>query len=256
MKTTITTAAIALAIAFGGLTVSAQPKNPKGAPKGPKQEFVRTGEKTRPGDKSKDWAGLACYEEQNVAHLSKPGKYQRPLAVLMGDSITWGWYSMDQDFFTANNLIGRGISGQTTSEMLVRFRPDVIELHPKYAVIMAGTNDLAHNNGDITIDNIFRNIISMAELANAARIKPVLCSIPPASQFGWRPQLGDRSGDIVRLNNMIKEYCKAHRYIYVDYHSAIKDGKNGLKAEFANDAVHPNLKGYKAMEPLLMKVLK
>lgn len=168
-----------------------------------------------------DWANFGRYEEAN-AELE-----ERPRAVFMGDSITDNWFKFDPGFFTDNGFAGRGISGQVTSQMLVRFRRDVIELSPKYVVILAGTNDIALNNGSISIENIFGNIVSMCELAKLHRIKPVICSVTPASSFSWRQELSPAE-DIIRLNEMLREYAESHRIPYVDYHSALKDKLNGM----------------------------
>jgi lysophospholipase L1-like esterase len=158
------------------------------------------------------------------------------------------------DFFTSNNYVGRGISGQTTSHMLVRFRRDVVDLHPKYVVIMAGTNDVALNNGEISHENILGNIISMCEIAKANKIKPILCSVLPADRFRWRPQLTPAE-DLVKLNKMIQEYAKSARIPYVDYHSVLKDENNALPEKHAADGVHPNLDCYKIMEEIIVKYL-
>jgi len=196
----------------------------------------------------KDWAKFERYQEKNTQVAVKPK------AVFMGDSITDNWAKMDGDFFTANDFIGRGISGQTTSHMLVRFRRDVIDLKPKYVVILAGTNDIAKNNGEISLENILGNIVSMCELAKANRIKPVLCSVLPAVAYRWRKELRP-ADDIVRLNAMIRDYARKNRISYVDYHSALKDADNGLPAKYAKDGVHPNLECYKVMERIVTKYL-
>jgi lysophospholipase L1-like esterase len=173
----------------------------------------------------------------------------------MGDSITEGWARIDADFFKNNNFVGRGISGQVTSQMLVRFRQDVLELNPKYVVIMAGTNDIALNNGPIELKNVLDNLKSMCELAKFHKKKVILCSVPPANRFGWRKELKP-ADDIIKLNEMIKEYAASAKIPYVDYHSAIKDSENGLPAQYAKDGVHPNLECYKIMEEIVMKYIK
>lgn len=200
----------------------------------------------------KDWAKFYRYADDNAQVLESGTKV---LAVLMGDSITDNWLRFDPDFFSGNGLRGRGISGQVTSQMLVRFRKDVIDLKPKYVAILAGTNDIALNNGPITLEDVMGNIISMCELAKAHKIKPVLCSVLPASKYGWRPQLTPAE-DIKKLNAMIQAYAKAHKYAYVDYWSMLADENGGLSPEHAADGVHPNLETYKLMEELLMKYLK
>lgn len=197
---------------------------------------------------AQDWAKFGRYQEQNVQVGA------RPRAVFMGDSITDNWAKKDGDFFADNNFLGRGISGQTTSHMLVRFRRDVIDLGPKYVVILAGTNDIAKNNGDISLENILGNIISMCELAKANRIRPVLCSVLPAAAYRWRPAVRPAE-DIVKLNEMIRSYAEANRIPYVDYHSVLKDDQGGLPMEHAADGVHPNLDCYKIMEKIILRYL-
>ena len=196
----------------------------------------------------KDWAKFERYQQKNTEVTSKPR------AVFMGDSITDNWAKKDGDFFTANNFVGRGISGQTTSHMLVRFRRDVIDLQPKYVVILAGTNDIAKNNGEISLENILGNIISMCELAKVHKIKPVLCSVLPAAAYRWRKEIRPAE-DIVKLNSMIQEYAKANRIPYVDYHSVLKDENNGLPEVHAADGVHPNVDCYKIMEKMILEYL-
>ena len=197
----------------------------------------------------KDWAKFYRYSEANAAVTVKPK------AVFMGDSITDSWLKKDGEFFSSNNFAGRGISGQTTSHMLVRFRRDVLDLAPKYVVILAGTNDIALNNGIITLDNILGNIQSMCELARVHKIKPVICSVLPAASYRWRKEL-QPAQDIVKLNEMLRSYAEASDIPYVDYHSVLKDENNGLPLEYAADGVHPNVECYKIMEDTILKVLK
>lgn len=197
----------------------------------------------------KDWAKFYRYSEANAAVTVKPK------AVFMGDSITDSWLKKDGEFFSSNNFAGRGISGQTTSHMLVRFRRDVLDLAPKYVVILAGTNDIALNNGIITLDNILGNIQSMCELARVHKIKPVICSVLPAASYRWRKEL-QPAQDIVKLNEMLRSYAEASDIPYVDYHSVLKDENNGLPLQYAEDGVHPNVECYKIMEDTILKVLK
>lgn len=196
----------------------------------------------------KDWAKFYRYEEANKTVTGKPK------AVFMGDSITDGWYKKDSEFFTSNNFLGRGISGQTTSQMLVRFRRDVLELAPKYVVILAGTNDIALNNGKITLENILGNIKSMCDLAKAHKIKPIICSLLPADRYRWRPELKPAQ-DIVKMNEMLKAYAKSNRIPYVDYHSALRDENDALPQKHAADGVHPNVDCYKIMEEIILNYL-
>lgn len=197
---------------------------------------------------AQDWAKFGRYEQANAEVTTKPK------AVFMGDSITDGWARLDPDFFKENNFIGRGISGQTTSHMLVRFRRDVVDHSPKYVVILAGTNDIAKNNGDISLENILGNIISMCDIAKANKITPVICSVLPADHYRWRPGI-EPAQDIIRLNQMLKEYADSHRIRYVDYHSVLADENGALPAVHAEDGVHPNLNCYKIMEKIVLESL-
>lgn len=197
-----------------------------------------------------DWAGVGRYAEDNAKVTVQPK------AVFMGDSITDGWPNADKEFFTDNNFLGRGISGQTTSHMLCRFRRDVVDHSPKYVVILAGTNDIALNNGPIALEDVYGNIVSMCEIAKANKIKPVICSVLPAARYPWRPEVTDSAEQVMRLNSMLKDYAKQNKFIYVDYHSAMKDEHNGLPAELAKDGIHPTKAGYEMMEEIVLKVLK
>ena len=178
----------------------------------------------------------------------------RPKAVLMGNSITDAWAKKRPEFFAANNFVGRGISGQVTSQMLCRFQADVIALRPKIVIIMAGTNDIARNNGYIAHEHILQNLQSMCELAKYHHIRPILCSVLPAAGFRWRPELTPAE-DIKRLNEMIKAYAKANKITYIDYHSALVDERGGLPQKYAKDGVHPNLEAYAIMEKILLENL-
>ena len=198
---------------------------------------------------AQDWARFGRYAEQNAQVTTTPK------AVFMGDSITEGWAREDAGFFNDNNFIGRGISGQTTSHMLVRFRRDVIDLDPKYVVILAGTNDIALNNGEISLENIMGNIISMCELAKANKIKPILCGVLPAAAYRWRPELKPAE-DIIRLNSMIQEYARSAKIPYVDFHTPLKDEAGGLPQVHAADGVHPNLQCYKIMEEIILPFIR
>ena len=197
---------------------------------------------------AQDWAQHNRYNAQNDSVIG------RPKAVLMGNSITDNWAKFHPEFFTENNFVGRGISGQTTEQMLCRFQSDVIALRPKMVIIMAGTNDIAMNNGYIAHEHILQNIQSMCELAKYHKIKPVLCSCMPAASFKWRPNLTPAE-DIKRLNEMIKAYAKANKILYVDYYSIFVNEQGGLPTKYAADGVHPNLKAYKLMEQILLRYL-
>ncbi len=198
-----------------------------------------------------DFANYAKYEKQNQEILSKN---TRPASVFMGDSITEGWFTSDPGFFKKNNFVGRGIGGQVTSQMLLRFREDVIKLKPRQVIILAGTNDIAENQGPIALDKVFGNIVSMTELAKANNIRVVLCSVLPAYDFGWRKNMMPAE-KVIALNTMIEAYARKNNIVYVDYHSAMKDSRNGLDKSYTEDEIHPTAKGYAVMEDILMKKL-
>jgi lysophospholipase L1-like esterase len=195
-----------------------------------------------------DWASFGRYEKANT-QVTTP-----PKAVFMGNSITDMWWGIDSAFFKDNNYLGRGIGGQTTAEMLVRFRADVINLKPQAVVILAGTNDLAQNIGYISPENIFGNIVLMAELARLHNIQPILCSILPVYDYRWRPGL-EPAEKIIQLNARIKAYADENGYAYVDYHSALKDERNGLPQQYSFDGVHVNIAGYKIMEKIVHEAI-
>lgn len=197
---------------------------------------------------SQDWPNLAAYAGKNAA-LGPPAKHENRV-VFMGDSITEFWDKKTSDLFANKSYINRGISGQTTPQMLVRFRPDVINLKPKVVVILAGTNDVAGNTGPASVEMIEGNIASMAELAKANGIKVILSSVLPAAAFYWIPEIKPAAA-ITALNKWIKEYSDRNGFVYVDYYSPMVDEKMGLKREYSGDGVHPNGAGYKVMNPLV-----
>jgi len=196
-----------------------------------------------------DWANLEKYKSANESLPELKGGEQR--VVLMGNSITEIWVMRNPEFFIRNSFVGRGISGQTTPQMLIRMRTDVIDLNPAAVVILAGTNDIAENTGPITLDEIFGNIKSMAELADANGIKVVIASVLPAYDYPWKPGMTPNI-KIPKLNSMIKSYAKAKGFVYLDYFSKMKDERNGLPKKYAEDEVHPTDLGYKVMEPLVL----
>ena len=196
-------------------------------------------------DEEKDWARFSYYAGQNEKVARKPA------AVLFGDSITRGWAKQDPAWLESHGFLGRGISGQTTMEMLVRYRSDVLELCPDYVVILAGINDIGRNNGYIKVENTFRNIVSMVELARHNGIRPILCTLVPAHEIGWRKSIGDPRPLIDSLNAMITGYAALNGIPVADYHTAMKTPDGAMRPEFQKDAVHPNLEGYKAMEAVL-----
>jgi len=199
---------------------------------------------------AQDWANLNKYQKENTT--LKPLTPGQKRIVFMGDSITEGWPFLD--FFAGKPYVNRGISGQTTPQMLIRFRPDVIALKPSVVVIMAGINDIAGNTGPSTLEMITDNIFSMAELAKANHIKVILCSVLPAFDFPWRQGL-EPAEKVVVLNKMIKKYADANGILYLDYYSAMVNDQKGLKAEYSGDGVHPNKAGYEVMNPLVEKAI-
>jgi len=207
------------------------------------------------GGTLEDWAYLEKFREAN----SKIMDFEDPnRVVFMGNSITEGWSNFNENFFIENPFINRGISGQTTPQMLIRFRADVVNLKPKTVVILAGINDIAGNTGPITIENTAENIISMTEIAKANNISVIICSTIPAIDFPWSPGLNP-GPKVITLNSILKKYCEENGVAYADYYSAMADDKGGLKVpEYtsSDDLVHPNLEGYKVMEKIILHTLK
>lgn len=196
-----------------------------------------------------DWANYGRYAEAN-ARMEKA-----PEVVFMGNSITDGWDDAHPEFFSENNFACRGISGQVTSQMLCRFQADVIRLKPRAVVILAGTNDLALNNGPIEMEHIVENIASMAELARAAGIRPLICSVLPAARYPWRPEVEEVAGKIRQLNALLKAYADEHGITWVDYYSAMDAGDGSLRSDLTRDGVHPLRKGYDRMEQVILPAL-
>lgn len=203
-----------------------------------------------------DWPNIARYHDAN-ARVQSPAKDEKRV-VFMGDSITDMWAQPQfGGFFPGKPYIDRGISGQTTPQMLIRFRPDVIALQPKVAVILAGTNDLAGNTGPMTVMQIEDNLSSMSELAHAHKIRVVLASVLPVSNYGHdreaKPvdmRIKRPPEKILELNTWIKKYASDHGDVYLDYFSATVDEHGLLKADISEDGLHPNAKGYAVMAPL------
>ncbi|MDP4210276.1 MAG: SGNH/GDSL hydrolase family protein [Bacteroidota bacterium] len=202
---------------------------------------------------AQDWPNLNRFKAENEKlGLPAPGEKR---VVFMGNSITEGWGRICPEFFSGKPYVNRGISGQTTPQMLVRFRADVIKLKPAVVVILAGTNDIAGNTGPSTLEMIADNLMSMAELAKANGIKVVLSSVLPVFDYPWKPGL-QPAEKIVALNAMIKNYADKNKLVYLDYYSSMVDERKGMKAEYSPDGVHPNEVGYKVMAPLAEKAIK
>ena len=201
---------------------------------------------------AQDWPNLNKYQNEN-ANL-KPIAPGDKRIVFMGDSITEFWSVTDSEYFAGKPYVNRGISGQTTPQMLIRFRADVIALKPAAVIILAGINDIAGNTGPATLNMIANNIFSMAELAKANHIKVILCSVLPAYDFSWKPNQNPAE-KVVALNEMIKNYAGVNSILYLDYFSTMKDERNGLKTAYSEDGVHPNKLGYQVMAPLAEKAI-
>lgn len=201
---------------------------------------------------AQDWPYLQKYQKENATLAPIKNGEQR--IVFMGDSITEFWSALCPEFFAGKPYVNRGISGQTSPQMLVRFRADVITLKPTIVVVLAGANDIAGNTGPSTLEMITDNIFSMAELAKVHQIKVILCSVLPAYDFPWKT--GSFPAEkIVKLNTMIKKYADANEILYLDYYSALVDERKGLKAAYADDGVHPNKAGYQVMRPIVEKAI-
>jgi len=201
---------------------------------------------------AQDWPELSRYSESNK-QLDLPSKNEYRV-VFMGNSITEGWSKIFPEFFEGKPYINRGISGQTTPQMLIRFRPDVIDLEPKVVLILAGINDIAGNTGPSTVKMISDNIISMSELAKANQIKVIISSILPAKDFPWNPGINP-SPKILAVNKIIEKYAKENNMIYLDYYSSMVDNNFALIADYGLDGVHPNKKGYSLMSMLADKAI-
>ncbi len=205
------------------------------------------------GVKSSDWVNYNRYAQADK-QLPVPGPAENRV-VFMGNSITEFWAKRDSSFFADNGYIDRGISGQVTSQMLLRFRQDVIDLKPALVVILAGTNDIAENAGPISLRHVMDNIVSMAQLAEANNIKVILCSVTPAFDFPWHKGLHPAK-QIVKLNSMIKSYCVENKIPYMNYYSKMVDDRGGMIRNYTIDGVHPSHEGYEVMDSLVQREIK
>ena len=204
-------------------------------------------------NKSLDWPNLSRYQDENRSvGIPEKGKQR---VVFMGDSITEEWSNLYADYFDTEGYINRGIGGQTTPQMLIRFKPDVIDLEPDIVVILAGTNDIAGNTGPSNVKMITDNIFSMAELARAHQIKVVLSSILPVFEYEWAKEIKDVPATIDSVNDELKKYVNDHGLVYLDYFSSMVDERKGLNKDYTYDGVHPNQDGYILMSSLAQKVL-
>jgi len=199
-----------------------------------------------------DWANLLRYRDDNLKlGAPHPGEHR---VVFMGNSITEAWATYFDTIFPGKPYVGRGISGQTTPQMLIRFRQDVIALKPAVVVILGGTNDIAGNTGPSTLEMIEDNLASMTELAQANGIRVVLASVLPVFDYPWKPGL-EPAPKIVALNAWIKAYAGKRGAVYLDFHTAMADQQQGMRREFSEDGVHPNEAGYRVMAPLTERAI-
>lgn len=199
-----------------------------------------------------DFANLARYKEENIALLNAKKKTD---VIFMGNSITEGWVKEHSAFFSENNYTGRGISGQTTSQMLLRFQDDVVALKPKLVVINAGTNDIAQNTGAYDMDFTFNNIKAMADIARSNGIKVIIASVLPAAAFPWRKEITDVPQKVDALNNRLKKYAASNKILFADYNTAMRNEKGGMREGLSKDGIHPILTGYTVMEPIIKKAI-
>lgn len=202
---------------------------------------------------NEDWPNFKKYREAN-SKLGLPEAKQKRV-VFMGNSITEGWSNLSPDFFKGKPYVNRGIGGQTTPQMLIRFRADVVALKPSVVVLLCGINDIAGNTGPSTLEMIQDNIASMTEIALSNDIKVVLSSVLPAYDFPWKPNM-EPAPKVIALNKWIKQYAAKKKVVYVDYFSAMVDERNGMKSIYTSDEVHPNKLGYAVMEPLVEKAIQ
>lgn len=201
---------------------------------------------------SQDWFGFNRFRADNE-RIIKSGAF--PDVVFMGNSITEYWAYYHPEFFRKHNYCGRGIGGQTSAQMLLRFTADVINLHPKAVVIMAGTNDVAHNDYWVEPDKVVDNVVAMCQLARANGIEPIISSIPPCAGFVWNPDIQNAAQTIVEINKSLKAYADTHQIVYVDYHAALADNQNGFPKNLSDDGCHPNPDTYFIMETLVLKAI-
>lgn len=205
------------------------------------------------GFAQKDWFGFNRYKADNESIIASKAF---PEVVFIGNSITDNWAMFHPKFFSENDFCGRGISGQTSAQMLVRFTADVVNLQPKAVVIMAGTNDVAHNDYWVEPERVVENIVAMCDLAKAHGIVPIICSIPPCSEFPWKKEILNPGQTILELNKILKDYANANQIVYIDFHTAFADEKLGLPKSFGNDGCHPNPDTYYIMEELVLGAIR
>ena len=202
---------------------------------------------------NEDWANLSYYKEENLK-LVREGTKEG--IIFMGDSITEEWGRIMPEFFSNKQYINRGIGGQTTPQMLIRFRQDVIDLNPEAVIILAGTNDIAGNTGPSSVKMIIDNLMSMAEIASKQNIQVFMSSILPVFKYPWNKSIIEPFKKIAEINNFMKDFSNREKLVYVDYHSHMVDSRPGLKLELTTDEVHLNQAGYIVMSEIVKKVIR
>jgi len=205
------------------------------------------------GFAQEDWFGFNRFRADNE-RIIQSGNF--PEVVFMGNSITENWAYYHPDFFSQHNYCGRGIGGQTSAQMLLRFTADVINLHPKAVVIMAGTNDVAHNTYWVEPNKVVENVVAMCNLAKANGIVPIISSIPPCASFVWNPEIKNAAQTIVDINKDLKAYADANGIVYVNYHAALADEQNAFPKALSDDGCHPNPDTYFIMERLVLEAIE
>ena len=228
-----------------GLALPAMAQVPEGC-----GEQAKTAPALQPPRLLTDWAWLERYRGDNATLSASGAKVD---VVFLGDSITEGWAATDKEFFS-KGIVGRGISAQTTPQLLVRMYPDVIALKPRVVHIMAGTNDIAHNTGPMTTQDSQNNIRAMCAIAKVHKIRVVLGSVPPASKYWWRPEVQPKN-EALALNEWLRSYARAIGAKYADYASALVDAQGNVKLDLAKDEVHPTAEGYAAMRPIAARAI-
>ncbi|MEI7830787.1 MAG: SGNH/GDSL hydrolase family protein [Prolixibacteraceae bacterium] len=252
MTTSRLSCSLLLAFLCFAFLLQAQNSQPSNAPEEKsKEQLLKENEQLL--RTKNDWPNFARYRDANEK-LALPAANEKRV-VFMGNSITDGWIRSSPEFFAGKSYVDRGISGQTTPQMLVRFRADVINLKPKAVLILGGTNDIAGNTGPSTLEMIEDNLASMAELGKANGIKVILCSILPVYDYPWKPGL-EPAEKIVTVNKWLKEYAAKNGCDYLDYFSSLVDERKGMKSAYSGDGVHPNKEGYKVMELLAEEAIK
>jgi len=255
MKQTIYTAAVTLI--FSALTLAQTPSQAGAATGNTGQptltpDQIAARQRAQQEQLANDWPNLARYRDAN--RNLPPASASEPRVVFMGDSITELWDRDSGKFFASKGYIGRGIGGQTTPQMLVRFQQDVVALKPQVVVINAGTNDIAGNTGPSTLEMIEDNLTSMAQIAVSSEIKVVLASVTPAYDYPWKRGL-DPAEKVVALNSWMKDYCVRTGCIYADYFTPMSDEKHGMKEGLSRDGIHPTPVGYAIMAPIAERAI-